>query len=56
VPGDWTELATLSGPTSDGQWLEVPLEQPLSGIRYIGVETVASPSWVAWREISILGS
>jgi hypothetical protein len=56
VPGDWTELATLSGPTSDGHWLEVPLEQPLSGIRYIGVETVASPSWVAWREISILGS
>jgi hypothetical protein len=54
--GDWRELATLSGPTSDGQWLEVPLAGPVEGIRYVGVETVASPSWVAWREVSILGN
>jgi hypothetical protein len=53
--GDWHEIAILTGDTSDGQWLEVPLAEPLEGIRYIGVETVTSPSWVAWREISILG-
>ena len=53
--GEWSQIATLTGSTSDGQWLEVPLPQPLASVRYIGVETVASPSWVAWREISILG-
>jgi hypothetical protein len=53
--GDWREIAALTGDTSDGQWLEVPLAEPLEEIRYIGVETVTSPSWVAWREISILG-
>lgn len=54
--GDWRELATLSDTTSDGQWLDVVLSAPLEGVRFIGIETVESPSWVAWREISILGN
>jgi hypothetical protein len=29
---------------------------PLEEERFIGIETVESPSWVAWREISILGN
>jgi hypothetical protein len=54
--GDYVEIATLEGDTADNQWLEVPLGGPLEGIRFIGVETFESPSWVAWREISVLGS
>jgi len=53
--GDWLEVATLSGDTSDGQWLDVPITTPLDGVRYVGIETVESPSWVAWRELSVLG-
>ena len=54
--GDWRELAILSGTTSDGQWLDVAPSAPVEGVRFIGIETVESPSWVAWREISILGN
>ena len=54
--GDYQEIATLTGETTDNQWLEVPLAGPLEGLRFIGVETFESPSWVAWREISVLGS
>lgn len=54
--GDWRELATVSGTTSDGQWLDVLLSSPLEAVRFVGIETVESPSWVAWREISILGT
>lgn len=45
--GDWRELATLSDTTSDGQWLDVVPSAPLEGVRFIGIETVESPSWVA---------
>jgi len=53
--GEFQEVATLTGETSDGDWLEVPLLEPLEHVRVVGVETFESPSWVAWREISILG-
>jgi hypothetical protein len=53
--GDWLEVATISGDTRDGQWLDIPITEPLDGVRYVGIETVESPSWVAWRELSVLG-
>jgi hypothetical protein len=49
-------LHEFSGPTSEPQWLEFSPPQPWAGIRYIRVETVSSPSWVAWREIRVLGT
>ena len=48
-------LATLRGTTTDGDWLEVPFDSPVRA-RYVRVETTESPSWVAWREISIFGA
>ncbi len=48
-------MTTLAGSTSDGDWLGPPLEFPLEGVRSVRIDTPASPSWVAWREISILG-
>ncbi len=45
----------FSGSTADNQTLEFFFEIPLSGTRYIKVLTTESPSWVAWKEIEILG-
>lgn len=39
--------------TQDSDWLEFDAGQ--TGVRYVKVETVASPSWVAWNEIEVLG-
>jgi hypothetical protein len=54
APGDpLVRLHTFRGATSDGQALifDVDLDQPISVLR---IETRASPSWVAWREIQVL--
>jgi hypothetical protein len=48
------ELTRFDGPTEDGQWLQLTPAEPWTGIQYIRVETVASPSWVAWREIEVI--
>lgn len=44
-------VATLSGWTVNGQWLE--LSQPIGSVRYVRIETLESPSWVSWRDIEI---
>ena len=48
------ELTRFEGLTEDGQWLEFSPEEPWAGIQTIRIETVASPSWVAWREIEVI--
>jgi hypothetical protein len=55
-PGEsWILLHTFDGSTSDGQTLTNTSDAPLQGIQYVRVETVTSPSWVAWREIEVIG-
>jgi hypothetical protein len=54
--GEAVEVARFDQDTSDGDWLEVALEEPIAGARYLRVDTTASVSHVAWREISVLGS
>ena len=51
--GELMELAQVAGDTDMFDELEVEIEAPIPvvGIR---VETVESPSWVAWREIEIV--
>ena len=46
-------LQELRSVTDTMQVLEVTPATPWTGIRAIRVETVASPSWVAWREIEV---
>ena len=48
-------LHSFDGNTRDGDELVFKPESPLTGIRYVRVETIASPSWVAWREIEVIG-
>ncbi len=46
---------TLAGDTADNQWLEFTPDVPLDAVQYIRIQTVASPSWVAWKEIEVKG-
>ena len=41
-------------PTSDGQTLSLPLDPPLA-LDQVLILTTKSPSWVAWREVKVLG-
>uniref|UniRef100_D8P2W1 Rhs-related protein (Partial sequence internal) n=1 Tax=Ralstonia solanacearum CFBP2957 TaxID=859656 RepID=D8P2W1_RALSL len=49
-PAPTSVLQTLSGNTSDGQWLEATLDGSVS-VRYIRITTTSSPSWVSWHEL-----
>jgi len=53
--GDARPVVTFAQVTADGDWLGVDLPSPLSGVRYVRVETTRLSLWPAWREISILG-
>jgi hypothetical protein len=46
-------LADLVGPTADLEQLEVTPESPAT-CRFIRIDTLSTPSWVAWREIEVL--
>lgn len=48
-------LQTLAGNTNDNDVLRITLDIPLSDVTAIRVDTLESPSWVAWREISVFG-
>jgi hypothetical protein len=51
--GVFALLAELNGPTDDSQSLVVAASPTWIGIQVLRVETVVSPSWVAWREIEV---
>jgi F5/8 type C domain len=53
VGGGLVELDTFSGPTSDGVPIIRTPTSPWEGVETLRVETVASPSWVAWYEIEV---
>lgn len=53
--GKWVTLAVLRGRTGDAQVLEWRPDVARTGLRWLRVETTESPSWVAWREIEVLG-
>ena len=52
--GDLRQVAVLAGDSADGDILTVDLD-PNEGadVRFVRIETTASPSWVAWREVRI---
>ncbi len=54
TPDNLTLVGTLDGVTEAGQWLEIPLAH--NGVRYVKINTTASPSRVAWREIQVFGA
>jgi hypothetical protein len=52
--GEFHELTAFDGNTVDGQTLIFTSIQSLQAIQFIRVETISSPSWVAWREIEVI--
>jgi hypothetical protein len=46
---------TFSGQTDDGSELIYAPSTPLANVQLVRVETVTSPSWVAWKEIRVVG-
>lgn len=52
--GAGTLLREFSGPTADMDVLGATFDPPIKAIRIIRVETLESPSFVAWREIEVL--
>lgn len=47
------ELVRFAGATSDRQWLEQRIPDPVSDVRVVRVTTLATPSTIGWREIEI---
>lgn len=46
-------LAEFNEYTRDPGWLETTFDAPVADIQAVRVETLASPSWVSWREIEV---
>ena len=53
---DLNEIHIFDQFTHDGEWLVFQPQAPLEPIQFIRVETLASPSWVAWFEIQVFGT
>jgi len=49
-------LHTFSGVTDDLGLLTISPDQAWENIQYIRIETLQSPSWIAWREIEVFNS
>jgi hypothetical protein len=53
--GHLTEIHRFSQFTSGGEWLILKLETPVENVISVRVDTLKSPSWVAWAEIEVYG-
>ncbi len=53
--GSLVDLHTFRQHTQQGDWLVYTPELPVEGIRSIRIDTLSSPSWVAWGEIQVYG-
>lgn len=45
----------FAGTTNDNIWLTFEPDTPLEYVTQIRIQTISSPSWVAWKEIQIYG-
>ncbi len=54
TPGALSPLATLTGTTQHGAWVEATFAP--TSVRYVRIKTTSSPSWVAWSEVEVYGA
>jgi hypothetical protein len=54
--GALVELWTFEGSTADGDLLAATPEAPWDAVTAVRIETVTSPSWVAWRELEVVAA
>jgi len=53
--GTFVDLHTFGQKTRGGDWLIFTPKPPIDGIQIIRIDTLSSPSWVAWGEIQVYG-
>jgi hypothetical protein len=54
--GSFTELHVFNQLTAGGDWLIFTLDAPIVDIQVLRIDTLSSPSWVAWGEIQVYGA
>jgi hypothetical protein len=52
---EYLTVHEFNGSTNDNDWLIFTPETPLEDVAQIRVQTIASSSWVAWKEIQVYG-
>jgi hypothetical protein len=52
---DYQTVYEFPGSTNDNDWLIFNPDTPLENVSQIRIQTIASPSWVAWKEIQVYG-
>jgi len=52
---EYQTVYEFNGSTNDNDWLIFTPDIPLENVTQIRVQTIASPSWVAWKEIQVYG-
>lgn len=52
---DYITVHEFSGFTSDNEWLTFTPDAPLENVAQIRIQTISSPSWVAWKEVQVFG-
>jgi hypothetical protein len=52
---DYITVHEFSDPTSDNEWLTFTPQAPLENVAQIRIQTISSPSWVAWKEVQVFG-
>jgi hypothetical protein len=53
--GTFVELTTFNQSTAGGDWLVFEPASPVEDIQVLRIDTLSSPSWVAWGEIEVFG-
>lgn len=53
--GAFVDLHTFTQETAGGDWLIFTPVTPIDGIQSLRIDTLSSPSWVAWGEIEVYG-
>jgi hypothetical protein len=52
---DYITVHEFSGSTSENEWLTFTPHAPLENVAQIRIQTISSPSWVAWKEVQVFG-
>ncbi|HEX9384677.1 MAG TPA: discoidin domain-containing protein [Anaerolineales bacterium] len=52
---DYETVHEFQSSTNDNDWLVFRPELPLENVIQIRIQTILSPSWVAWKEIQVYG-
>lgn len=47
------EVRALNGFTKNNEWINLTFNPPLRNVRFLHLNTLSSPSWIAWFKILV---